>query len=116
MKTKPASKPAIRAERTEDTVDPADRDLPPRAHAPLRPTLPKVSRPSSRPLYQRLRDWRKTESEKLGMPLFFVLSSSALRSIVLLRPKTIAQLKTITGLGQEKIDKFGPGIIHACTT
>ncbi|HEU5339866.1 RecQ family ATP-dependent DNA helicase [Edaphobacter sp.] len=71
--------------------------------------------PDQQVLDQRLRDWRKSESEKLGLPLFFVLSSSTLRSIVLLRPRTIAQLKTIKGLAQDKIDRFGAGIIAACT-
>ena len=71
--------------------------------------------PDQQALDQRLRDWRKSESEKLGLPLFFVLSSSTLRSIVLLRPKTLAQLRTIKGLAQDKIDRFGPGIIAACT-
>lgn len=71
--------------------------------------------PEQQALDQRLRDWRKAESEKLGLPLFFVLSSSTLRSIVLLRPRTIAQLKSIKGLAQDKIDKFGSGIIAACT-
>lgn len=71
--------------------------------------------PDQQVLDQKLRDWRKAESEKLGLPLFFVLSSSTLRSIVLLRPKTLAQLKTIKGMAQDKIDRFGAGIIAACT-
>ena len=50
-------------------------------------------------LDHRLRDWRKAESEKLGLPQFFVLGSSALRSIVLERPRTLGQLEKIEGLG-----------------
>jgi ATP-dependent DNA helicase, RecQ family len=65
-------------------------------------------------LDQRLRDWRKAEAEKLGLPQFFVLGSSALRSIVLLRPQTIAQLKTISGIGSEKTERFGVAILEAC--
>jgi ATP-dependent DNA helicase RecQ len=65
-------------------------------------------------LDQRLRDWRQTEAEKLGLPQFFVLGSSALRDIVLSRPQTIAQLKTISGLGSEKTERFGPAIIEVC--
>jgi ATP-dependent DNA helicase RecQ len=67
-------------------------------------------------LDQRLREWRKAESEKLNLPLFFVLASTTLRSIVLAHPKNLSQLKTIHGLGHEKIEKFGPGIIEVCTT
>ena len=72
--------------------------------------------PEQQVLDQRLREWRKAESEKLNLPLFFVLASTTLRSIVLARPQTLSQLKTIHGLGHEKIEKFGPGIIEVCTS
>lgn len=113
MKTKRAPKPSTRIRAEEPPSDPAETFHRQRA------TVPDPSEsltPDQQALDQRLRDWRKSESEKLGLPLFFVLSSSTLRNIVLLRPKTIAQLKTITGLGLEKIEKFGPSIIEACTT
>jgi ATP-dependent DNA helicase RecQ len=72
--------------------------------------------PDQQALDQRLRDWRKAESERLGLPLFFVLASTTLRSIVLACPQTLSQLKSIHGLGLEKAEKFGAGIIEACTT
>jgi ATP-dependent DNA helicase RecQ len=72
--------------------------------------------PDQQALDQRLRDWRKAESEKLGLPLFFVLASTTLRSIVLARPQTLTQLKSIHGFGFEKAEKFGAGIIEVCTT
>jgi ATP-dependent DNA helicase RecQ len=72
--------------------------------------------PEQQALDERLREWRKTESEKLNLPLFFVLASTTLRSIVLARPQNLTQLKTIQGLGHEKIEKFGPSIIEVCTT
>jgi len=75
-----------------------------------------VLTPDQQALDQRLRDWRKTESEKLNLPLFFVLSSSTLRNIVLARPQNLTQLKSVHGLGLDKIEKFGPGIIQVCTT
>jgi ATP-dependent DNA helicase RecQ len=71
--------------------------------------------PEQQQLDQRLRDWRKAESERLNLPLFFVLASTTLRNIVLTRPQNLSQLNTINGLGHEKIEKFGPGIIEACT-
>jgi ATP-dependent DNA helicase RecQ len=72
--------------------------------------------PEQQTLDQRLREWRKAESERLNLPLFFVLASSTVRSIVLARPQTLSELKTIHGLGQEKIEKFGSGILEICTT
>jgi ATP-dependent DNA helicase RecQ len=62
----------------------------------------------------RLRAWRKSESEKIGLPQFFVLGSSTLRSIVLQRPRTVDQLQKIAGIGPEKADKFGAAICEVC--
>jgi ATP-dependent DNA helicase RecQ len=65
-------------------------------------------------LDQSLREWRRAEAEKRGLPQFFILGSSALRGIVLTRPKTVAQLQTIEGIGAEKAEKYGAGILSAC--
>jgi len=62
----------------------------------------------------QLRAWRKAESARIGLPQFFVLGSSTLRSIVLLRPKTIAQLQTISGIGPDMAEKFGASIVELC--
>jgi ATP-dependent DNA helicase RecQ len=72
--------------------------------------------PEQQALDQRLRDWRKAESEKLNLPLFFVLASNTLRNIVLAHPRSLDQLKTVQGLGHDKIEKFGPGILEACAS
>ena len=72
--------------------------------------------PDQQALDQRLRAWRQAESEKLNLPLFFVLASTTLRNIVLARPQTLSQLKAIHGLGLDKVERFGPGIIEVCTT
>jgi ATP-dependent DNA helicase RecQ len=84
-----------------------------------RPATPQPTEdltPEQQALDQRLREWRKAESEKLNLPLFFVLASTTLRSIVLARPQTLTQLRAVHGLGLEKIEKFGPGIIEVCNT
>jgi len=52
----------------------------------------------------------------MGLPQFFVLGSSALRSIVLLRPRSLAQLQSIAGIGPEKAEKFGAAILHLCNS
>jgi ATP-dependent DNA helicase RecQ len=43
-----------------------------------------------------------------------VLGSSTLHSIVLARPRTVAQLQTISGIGPDKVDKFGASILALC--
>jgi ATP-dependent DNA helicase RecQ len=84
-----------------------------RPHAP-QPDPIEALTPPQQALDQRLRDWRKAESEKLGLPQFFVLSASTLRSIVLEQPRTLAQLQKINGIGLEKIDRFGAAVLALC--
>jgi len=65
-----------------------------------------------RALEERLRAWRKAESEKMGLPQFFVLGTTTLRSLVIERPKTLKELMGIQGIGQEKVDRYGTGILE----
>ena len=83
-------------------------------HAAAEPT--DTLTPEQQALDQRLREWRKAESEKLNLPLFFVLASTTLRNIVLAHPQNLAQLRTVQGLGPEKIEKFGARILDICST
>ena len=71
--------------------------------------------PEQQLLDAQLRAWRKAESARIGLPQFFVLGSSTLRSVVLLRPRTIAQLQSISGIGPEKAEKFGAAILNLCS-
>jgi ATP-dependent DNA helicase RecQ len=82
-----------------------------------RPTEPDPTEsltPDQLLLDESLRTWRKSESERIGLPQFFILGASALRSIVLTRPRTVAQLQTIPGIGPDKAEKFGPTILALC--
>ncbi|MEO6803819.1 MAG: RecQ family ATP-dependent DNA helicase [Granulicella sp.] len=75
---------------------------------------PETLTPAQQSLNTRLHNWRKAEAEKLGLPQFFVLSSSTLRSVVIEQPRTLPQLQKISGIGVEKIDRFGPAILALC--
>jgi ATP-dependent DNA helicase RecQ len=88
----------------------------PTFHRP-RPATPEAAAeltPAQQQLDAALREWRRSEAERIGLPQFFVLGSSTLRSIVLLRPNTVAQLQSISGIGPEKVEKFGPAILQLC--
>ena len=117
----PASKPRAHVAMVEA---PAQRTLSAGtpAAAPTRPQVPRERTIQPEPfaeltadqqaVEQRLREWRKAESERMGLPQFFVLGTSALRSIVVQRPKTLAQLGGVQGIGQEKLDRFGASILQ----
>ncbi len=50
----------------------------------------------------------------MGLPQFFVLGTTALHSIVMNPPRNLAQLKSISGIDAEKLEKFGPSILQLC--
>jgi len=79
-----------------------------------RPAPAESLTPTQQALDQRLRDWRTSEAERLGLPQFFVLGSSALRNIVLTHPRTLTELRSIEGLTLDKAERFGAAIIELC--
>jgi ATP-dependent DNA helicase RecQ len=79
------------------------------------PTPAEALTPTQHALDQRLRDWRTSEAERLGLPQFFVLGTSTLRGIVLARPQTLAELRSIEGFGTDKAERFGPAILELCS-
>jgi ATP-dependent DNA helicase RecQ len=93
----------------------------PSPHLQSRPRAPQPDpteslTPDQLLLDEKLRAWRKSESERIGLPQFFILGASALRTIVLARPRTLTQLQTIPGIGPDKTEKFGATIIDLCRT
>ncbi len=94
----------------------ATRQTPPTSNPvtvpPSNPTPPDHPlTPAQQALDQRLRTWRAAEAERLNLPQFFVLGASTLRSLVLRHPRTLADLRSIEGLGPEKSERFGPAIL-----
>jgi ATP-dependent DNA helicase RecQ len=83
-----------------------------------KPTPPPAPVPELTPaqlaLETRLKDWRRDEARSAGLPSFFILSDTLLRSIAQSTPQTLADLSTIRGLPLEKIDRFGPTLLTLC--
>ena len=62
-------------------------------------------------LFERLRAWRKAEAEARLIPAFTVLTDKTLRDVAIAQPKTLVQLRVIKGIGEVKIDYFGPQVL-----
>ncbi len=112
IKSKPQIKSSKPAARTENAVPSSGETFHRQRDSASEPT--EILTIEQQQLDQRLRDWRKDASEELGLPQFFVLGSSTLRSIVLSRPRNIAQLRAIAGIGPEKVEKYGASICEIC--
>lgn len=64
-------------------------------------------------LREYLREWRRTTAKENGMPAYVVLHDSSLDEICRMRPTTVAQLMTITGIGERKAELYGREILTA---
>jgi ATP-dependent DNA helicase RecQ len=65
-------------------------------------------------LEAKLKQWRREEASKAGLPSFFVFSDTVLRGIVLAGPKTMGELERVKGVGTDKLDKFGAAVVGIC--
>jgi len=58
-------------------------------------------------VFQKLKIWRKIKADELDVPAFIIFSDKTLKSIAIKNPKSLDELKLITGIGEQKLDKFG---------
>ena len=88
------------------------------SQAAVRQTVkaPSYTPPSAEPdaeLREYLREWRRHTAKEQGMPAYVVLHDASLEEICCLQPTSIAQLRTVTGIGQRKAELYGREILAA---
>ncbi|MGA8283476.1 MAG: RecQ family ATP-dependent DNA helicase, partial [Candidatus Sulfotelmatobacter sp.] len=64
-------------------------------------------------LREYLREWRRTTAKEQGVPAFVVLHDTTLEEICLRQPSSIADLLSITGIGERKAEVYGKGLLAA---
>jgi ATP-dependent DNA helicase RecQ len=64
-------------------------------------------------LSEYLREWRRITAKEQNAPAFVVLHDTTLEEICRLRPSSIAELLSITGIGERKAEVYGKGILAA---
>jgi ATP-dependent DNA helicase RecQ len=62
-------------------------------------------------LAQLLREWRRGEAERQGVPAFVIFPDSTLRNICAARPESTAALLHVSGIGEEKAARYGEQVI-----
>ena len=62
-------------------------------------------------LYEALRTWRSQVAVETDKPAYTVLVDATLAGIAEVRPRTVAELAGIRGIGPAKIDKYGPSLL-----
>lgn len=64
-------------------------------------------------LFERLRRLRRLVSEKLGVPPYVVFHDSTLIEMAARKPGTLDALRGVKGVGERKIERYGPAFLAA---
>ena len=63
------------------------------------------------PVFERLRAWRGATAKEQGVPAYVVFHDATLRQIAAQAPTSLDALGTITGIGENKLAKYGQQIL-----
>ena len=63
-------------------------------------------------MYEALRTWRREVSKLHGVPAYTVFHDSTLKELARARPRSIAQLRSISGIGATKLERYGEALLE----
>jgi len=63
--------------------------------------------------FEALRAWRKRVAEEQGLPPFVIFHDATLREMVAARPRTLAELGQVKGVGETKLQKYGAQLLES---
>jgi ATP-dependent DNA helicase RecQ len=67
------------------------------------------------PVFEQLRAWRAAAAKEQGVPAYVIFHDATLRQIATEAPATLAELSTISGVGETKLAKYGQQILDTLT-
>ncbi len=67
--------------------------------------------PEAATVFERLREWRGASAKEQGVPAYVIFHDATLRQIATELPGTLAALGTISGVGENKLAKYGEAVL-----
>jgi ATP-dependent DNA helicase RecQ len=67
--------------------------------------------PEAEPVFERLRAWRAATAKEEGVPAYVVFHDATLRQIAVEQPATLAAVGAISGIGENKLRKYGQQVL-----
>jgi ATP-dependent DNA helicase RecQ len=64
-------------------------------------------------LREYVREWRRSMAKRQGVPAYIVMHDTSLEELCRVRPRSLAELSTVTGFGERKIEAYGDQIVAA---
>ncbi|TVL93768.1 DNA helicase RecQ [Streptomyces sp. SAJ15] len=63
------------------------------------------------PVFEQLRAWRAATAKEQGVPAYVIFHDATLREIAIAGPSSLAELGTVSGVGESKLTKYGQAIL-----
>ncbi len=67
------------------------------------------------PVFEKLRAWRAAAAKEQGVPAYVIFHDATLRQIATESPSTLAELSTVSGVGENKLARYGQQILDTLT-
>jgi ATP-dependent DNA helicase RecQ len=64
-------------------------------------------------LREYLREWRRVTSKKLGIAAFIIMHDTSLDHLCQVQPRSLADIRKVSGFGERKTDMYGLAILEA---
>jgi len=110
----PGSAEVLGGRRTVSLRREAPRAVRSRAASSSRAAADEAALPAeAEALFQRLRTWRAATAKQEGVPAYVVFHDATLRQIAVERPATLAAVGSISGIGENKLRKYGQQVLDA---
>ena len=94
-----------------------ERVAAPRTPKPRTAAVPSVElSPAAAQVFERLRAWRAATAKEQGVPAYVIFHDSTLRQVAVELPSTLAELSRISGVGDNKLAKYGQQILDTLAT
>ena len=63
------------------------------------------------PVFEQLRAWRATTAKDQSVPAYVIFHDATLRQVAIQAPSTLAELGTVSGVGEAKLTRYGQQIL-----
>ena len=71
-----------------------------------------MANPADHPLFEALRERRRTLAKEAGVPPYVIFHDSVLRDMAARRPGSRAELGVLSGIGARKLDAYGDAFLQ----
>lgn len=109
----PAADPVLRGEaEVSMRIDPVRRTGGGRSASKRRGGTEVALDPADSALFEALRAWRAAQAKEQSVPAYVVFPDATIYGIVDAKPRTIAQLGEVSGVGLKKLDRYGTEVLE----